>query len=136
MLTVTPPPFPVCSRGVIEKRKGASAMDTPLAVAYRMQAPAEVQFSGTVSSPERFFYGRNTRQEHEAFDVATASGRVEIVNNVVIGQPVPVHPGDTIGVRGEMVHDPGRLPCVHFVHHDPEHTHTDGYLRVDGKTYA
>ncbi len=111
-------------------------MTTPLAVAYSMHTPTEVEFSGRVSSPERFFFGSRTKQEHEAFTVATASGPLEIVDNVEIGKPVTVHPGDAISVRGEMVHDPGRLPCVHFVHHDPQHTHADGFLRVGGKIYA
>ena len=111
-------------------------MITPLGVAYTMHTPAEVEFSGRVSSNERFFYGKNTKQEHEAFNVATSAGPLEIVDNIEIGKPVAIHPGDAIDVKGEMVHDPGKLPCVHFVHHDPQHTHPGGFLRVDGKTYA
>jgi hypothetical protein len=73
---------------------------------------------------------------HEAFDAQTSSGPVEIVDNVSIAPRVPVQPGDSIDVRGEMVHDAGKPPVVHWTHHDPQGTHPDGFIRYHGRTYA
>jgi len=58
------------------------------------------------------------------------------VDNVDIAPPVPVCPGDSIEVRGEMVHDRGRAPIVHWTHHDPGGTHEDGFIRLRGREYA
>jgi hypothetical protein len=49
---------------------------------------------------------------------------------------VPVRPGDRVTVQGEEVHDPGRPPIVHWTHHDPGHRHADGFIVLDGRTYA
>jgi hypothetical protein len=84
----------------------------------------------------RFFIGRRTKCEHEAFDAQTGAGPVEIVDNVRIAPRVPVQPGDRISVRGEMVHDRGRPPIVHWTHHDPEGRHADGFIRFRGQVYA
>lgn len=95
-----------------------------------------VDFSATVTSPARFFHASRSRYEHEAFDVRTSAGPAEVVDNVSIAPSVPVRVGDRIDVRGEMVHDPGRDPIVHFTHHDPQGTHPDGFIRLHGKLYA
>jgi hypothetical protein len=107
-----------------------------LAAAYAGTAPAWVDFVGTVVSPPHFFYGSRSHAMHEAFDVQSTAGRVEIVDNVSIAPRCPVRTGDRIEVGGEMVHDPGRLPVVHWTHHDPAHHHTDGFIRLHGKLYA
>lgn len=107
-----------------------------LAAAYAGNRPAEVTFGATVTSAPRYFTGSRTHCVHEAFDVATAAGPAEIVDNVDIAPRVPVGPGDRIEVRGEMVHDRGRPPVVHWTHHDPEGTHEDGFIRFRGKAYA
>lgn len=107
-----------------------------LQTAYAASKPAEVTFGAQVTSPPHFFYGRQTHCLHEAFDAQTAAGRVEIVDNVCIAPRVPVRPGDSIEVRGEMVHDPGRLPVVHWTHHDPGRKHADGFIRYQGRVYA
>lgn len=104
--------------------------------AYAGTRPAEVTFDASVTSSPRFFYGKNTRCMHEAFDARTAAGGVEIVDNVCIAPRVPVQPGDRIQVRGEMVHDPGRTPIVHWTHHDPGGRHEDGFIRYRGRMYA
>ncbi len=96
----------------------------------------EVTFSGTVTSPARFFYGTHTRCEHETFGVATAAGPMQIIDNTAIAPRVPVQPGDRIQVRGEMVHDPGRIPIVHWTHHDPQGRHPDGFIELRGRFYA
>lgn len=107
-----------------------------LAQAYHAKTPEEVQFRGTVTSAPHDFFGTHTKEEHEEFNVRTTAGPLNVVDNIEIGKSVPVIPGDRVEVRGEMVHDPGREPCVHFVHHDPQGTHPDGFIRLDGVTYS
>ncbi len=104
--------------------------------AYAATTPAEVSFWGNVSSPPRYFFGTRTRCEHETFGVQTAAGPVQIVDNVDIAPRVPVRPGDRIEVRGEMVHDPGRMPVVHWTHHDPQGRHAGGFIQLGGRVYA
>jgi hypothetical protein len=104
--------------------------------AYAGRAPARVDFEATVTSAARFFYGARSHATHEAFDVASSAGPLEIVDNVDIAPRCPVQPGDRIEVRGEMVHDPGRLPVVHWTHHDPSGTHPGGFIRLRGRLYA
>jgi len=96
----------------------------------------EVTFAGTVSSMPSYFFGTHTHCEHETFDVQTAAGPVKIVDNVDIAPPVPVRPGDSLEVRGEMVHDRGQMPIVHWTHHDPQGRHMDGFIRLRGRVYA
>lgn len=107
-----------------------------LQAAYAGTRPAEVTFNAQVTTAPHFFYGSNTHHMHEAFDAQTAAGPVEIVDNVDIAPRVPVQPGDRIDVRGEMVHDPGRMPVVHWTHHDPGGRHEDGFIRYRGRVYA
>jgi hypothetical protein len=107
-----------------------------LAAAYAGTAPVLVDFNATVLSPPRFFYGSRSHAMHEAFDAQSSAGRVEIVDNVSIAPRCPVQTGDRIEVRGEMVHDPGRPPVVHWTHHDPSRHHPDGFIRLRGRLYA
>jgi hypothetical protein len=111
-----------------------AAMD--LAAAYAGNAPAWVDFTATVASPPRFFYSSRTHSTHEAFDVQSSAGRLEVVDNVSIAPRCPVRAGDTIEIRGEMVHDPGRPPVVHWTHHDPGNQHPNGFIRLRGRVYA
>jgi len=103
--------------------------------AYRATDPALVDFTATVSSQPSYFLGTHTHAIHEEFNAQTVAGPVEIVDNVSLAPRVPVHPGDSIEVRGEMVHDPGKLPVVHWTHHDPAHRHADGFIRLRGRVY-
>ncbi|MGB8520230.1 MAG: DUF3465 domain-containing protein [Candidatus Tumulicola sp.] len=107
-----------------------------LFAAYAGTAPATVDFYATVTSDPRFFYGSRTRCMHEAFEASSDAGPVEIVDNVAIAPRCPVRAGDRIEVRGQMVHDPGRPPVVHWTHHDPRHRHDGGFIRLHGRTYA
>jgi hypothetical protein len=107
-----------------------------LAAAYTGTAPAQVDFDATVLTPPRFFWGSRTHAMHEAFDVQSDAGPLEIVDNVSIAPRCPVVPGDRVEVRGEMVHDPGRKPVVHWTHHDPGGQHPDGFIRLRGRQYA
>lgn len=107
-----------------------------LNAAYAGSAPAEVTFSGIVTGTARFFFGARTRCEHEAFGVRTLAGPVQVIDNTGIAPRVPVQPGDRIEVRGEMVHDPGRVPVVHWTHHDPQGKHAGGFIELRGRFYA
>ncbi len=106
------------------------------AAAYFGARSAPVDFEGTVTSEPRYVVGTHSRYTHEHFGVQTSCGPAEVVDNVSIAPRVPVHRGDRIEVRGVMVHDPGKLPIVHWTHHDPIGTHADGFIRCHGKTYA
>ena len=107
-----------------------------LATAYRSTGKAIVDFNATVTSKPTYFMGSHTRCEHEEFDVATAAGPIDVIDNVDLAPRVPVSPGDRIEVRGEMVHDPGKMPVVHWTHHDPAERHPDGFIRFQGREYA
>ena len=57
-----------------------------------------------------------------------------IDNNVDIGKRVPLATGDSVVVHGEYIwNDQGGL--IHFTHHDPAHTHEDGWIEVKGVRY-
>src|SRR5690242_11458129 len=101
-------------------------MRVNLQAAYSVDSPAEVRFQALVTGMPRFFFGSRTHCEHEAFNASTTAGPVEIVDNVAIAPRVPVQPGDRIEVQGEIVHDRGRIPIVHWTHHDPDKRHQDG----------
>ena len=107
-----------------------------LAAAYSGAGRAWVDFTARVASAPRFFYGSRTHAMHEAFDVLSSAGRLEVVDNVGIAPRCPVRVGDAVEIRGELVHDPCRLPVVHWTHHDPAHHHPDGFIRLRGRLYA
>jgi len=104
--------------------------------AYGSRGAAEVVFPATVATSPHYFVGRRTHAMHEAFVATTDAGPVEIVDNVKIAPRVPVSSGDTIVVKGEMVHDKGRIPIVHWTHHDPSRRHEDGFIQLRGQVYA
>ena len=95
-----------------------------------------VDLAATVTSRPTFFIGTHTHARHEEFSAQTATGPIDVIDNVDLAPQVPVRPGDRIEVCGEMVHDPGREPVVHWTHHDPAHRHPDGFIRYRGRTYA
>lgn len=97
----------------------------------------EVTLGGTVLAPPRFFHGKHSRFTHEQFDCRAPDGSTfRVIDNVSIAPRVPVAPGDRVTVKGELVHDRGQPPIVHFTHHDPWGTHEGGFIEVGGRTYA
>jgi hypothetical protein len=97
----------------------------------------EVRFEATVTTPPRYFVGSHTGAEHEQFDCRRDDGStVRIIDNVDLAPRVPVIPGDRVTVQGELVHDPGRPPIVHWTHHDPANRHVDGFIVLNGRRYA
>jgi hypothetical protein len=93
--------------------------------------------TGTVITKPTYFFGTHTHCEHEQFGIQTRAGVVQVIDNVGIAPRVPVQPGDSVEVRGDMVRDPGKpSPIIHWTHHDPGHHHPDGFIRLNGKLYA
>jgi hypothetical protein len=108
-----------------------------LAAGFALGRPSEVTFGATVTSAPRFFYGRRSHAEHEAFAVRSDDGHsLEVVDNVGIAPRVPVVPGDRIDVRGELIPQAQRGPLVHWTHHDPSRRHAGGYIALRGRVYA
>jgi hypothetical protein len=95
-----------------------------------------VDLAATVTSRPTFFVGTHTHARHEEFTAQTEHGSIDVIDNVDLAPQVPVRPGDRIEVRGELVHDPGKQPIVHWTHHDPAHHHPDGFIRYHGRVYA
>lgn len=104
--------------------------------AYHTKQPAQVDFTATVRGSPRFFYGTHTHAEHEAFTVRSPAGPVEVVDNVKLAPALPVRNGDRVEIAGEMVHDPGHIPIVHWTHRDPAGRHPAGFIRWRGRVYA
>jgi hypothetical protein len=104
--------------------------------AYGGRTPAMVDFPATVTSAPRYFTGSRTHALHEEFDAQSPAGPLEVIDNVEIAPTVPIAPGDRIEVCGEMVHDAGKPPIVHWTHHDPVGRHPGGFIRYQGKVYA
>jgi hypothetical protein len=97
----------------------------------------EVTYAGTVLTRPTFFHGKHSKYEHEQFDVKRDDGSTfRVVDNVTLAPRVPVAPGDAVTVRGELVHDRGQPPIVHFTHRDPWGTHPDGFINLNGHVYA
>ncbi len=97
----------------------------------------EVQYTGTVTTPPRFFFGSHSKMQHEQFDVRRDGGELfRVIDNVSIAPRVPVRPGDRVTVKGELVHDRGKPPIVHFTHHDPWGPHEAGFIETGGRRYA
>ena len=97
----------------------------------------QVRYSGTVTTPPSFFWSKHSHREHEQFDVRADDGSpFRVVDNVTLAPRVPARPGDRVTVQGELVHDRGRPPIVHWTHHDPHGRHPDGFISLGGRVYA
>jgi uncharacterized protein DUF3465 len=74
---------------------------------------------------------------HQRFIIrlAGATQTVLVTNNIEVGKRVPLAVGDEVVVHGEYIwNDEGGL--VHFTHHDPDHTHEDGWIELRGLRYT
>ena len=97
----------------------------------------QVHYSGTVTTPPSFFWSKHSHREHEQFDMRADDGSpFRVVDNVTLAPRVPARPGDRVTVQGELVHDRGRPPIVHWTHHDPHGRHPDGFISLGGRVYA
>ena len=95
-------------------------------VAYRNGAPVRLEDLGRVLDSVQNDKSANWSSGEPAVVLAVqrqpGTNTVEVVDNVSIAPRCPVAPGDSIEIRGELVHDPGRLPVVHWTHHDLRRT--------------
>ena len=74
-------------------------------------------------------------QQRFIVQVGGSTQTLLIDNNVDIGKRVPVATGDDLTIHGEYVwNDQGGL--IHFTHHDPAHTHEDGWIELKGVRYS
>lgn len=74
---------------------------------------------------------------HQRFVIrlAGATQTVLVTNNIEVGKRVPLATGDDVIVHGEYVwNDEGGL--IHFTHHDPDHSHEDGWIEWKGVRYS
>jgi hypothetical protein len=75
---------------------------------------------------------------HERFDIRIGSGVAEqdiaVADNITVGEPAPVHRGDSVIVKGVLELDPSG-PVIHWTHHDPRFRHPSGFVEVGGKKY-
>ena len=95
----------------------------------------EVTAQGTVTRLLADDTGPSGTHQRFIVQVSGSSQTLLIDNNVDIGKRVPVATGDDVTVHGEYVwNDQGGL--VHFTHHDPAHTHEDGWIELKAVRYS
>ena len=95
----------------------------------------EVTAQGTVTRLLSDDPGPSGTHQRFIVQVNGSAQTLLIDNNVDIGKRVPVAPGDDVIVHGEYVwNDQGGL--IHFTHHDPDHTHEDGWIELKGTRYS
>jgi hypothetical protein len=95
----------------------------------------EVTVDGTVTRILTDDAGTSGTHQRFIVQVAGATQTLLIDNNVDIGKRVPVAVGDRLTVHGEYVWN-AEGGLVHFTHHDPQHTHEDGWIELRGVRYA
>jgi len=95
----------------------------------------EVTADGTVTRLLADETGSSGTHQRFILQVGGSTQTLLIDNNVNIGKRVPLTTGDGVVVHGEYVwNEQGGL--IHFTHHDPQHTHEDGWIEVKGVRYT
>ena len=95
----------------------------------------EVTADGTVTRLLADDPGPSGTHQRFIVQVRGSAQTLLIDNNVDIGKRVPLATGDDVVVHGEYVwNDQGGL--IHFTHHDPAHTHEDGWIELKGVHYS
>ena len=114
----------------------AVASNAPVERAYAERlSGVQVTVDGAVTRVLSDITGPSGTHQRFIIQVKGASQTVLIENNVDIGKRVPLATGDDVVVHGEYVwNDQGGL--IHFTHHDPAHTHEDGWIEVKGVRYS
>jgi len=99
------------------------------------QSGVQVTANGVVSRLLSDDTGPSGTHQRFIVQVKGSTQTLLIDNNVDIGKRVPVATGDEVVVHGEYVwNDQGGL--IHFTHHDPDHSHEDGWIEVKGVRYS
>jgi hypothetical protein len=75
---------------------------------------------------------------HERFIVTVSAGGLSlplyVTDNISVGQLAPLHVGDQVTVKGELVFD-DLGPLLHWTHRDPRMRHPPGFVIVGGHLY-
>ena len=74
-----------------------------LAAALQAGSPKECTLSAIVTDSPRQYYGSRTHAEHEDFHVLCQGRRLEVVQNLRCSPEIPVQPGDSVCLHGELV---------------------------------
>lgn len=76
------------------------------------------------------------RYTHQRFVLACRSGlTLLVVNDIDIGESVPVRRGNFVEVRGQYIwNEQGGL--IHFTHHDPSGQSPGGWIILSGREYS
>ena len=73
--------------------------------------------------------------QHQKFIVALGSGQTLLIaHNIDIAPRVPVAVGTRLTIAGEYIWN-AEGGLVHWTHHDPDGSHVDGYILLDGVYY-
>jgi uncharacterized protein DUF3465 len=79
--------------------------------------------------------GPTGRHQRFVIRLAGASQTVLVTNNIDVGRRVALATGDEVVVHGEYIwNEEGGL--IHFTHHDPDHSHEDGWIEWRGVRYS
>lgn len=95
----------------------------------------EVTAQGTVTRILTDDKGPSGTHQRFVIRLSGLSQTVLVDNNVDIGKRVALAPGDEVVVRGEYVWN-AEGGLIHFTHHDPAHTHEDGWIEWRGVRYS
>lgn len=112
----------------------ATGTDQVLAAAFEQrQSDVQVQASGRVT---RVLADDNDGSRHQRFIVQLASGQTVLVaHNIDLASRVAsLQTGDVVEFYGEYEWNE-RGGVIHWTHRDPQHGHTDGWIRHNGHTY-
>ncbi len=93
----------------------------------------QVEGQGTVT---RILPDDNEGSRHQRFILRVYGGHTVLVaHNVDLAPRInDLKVGDTVDFHGEYEWNP-KGGVLHWTHHDPRHTHTDGWLKHHGHTY-
>lgn len=93
----------------------------------------QVEGQGTVS---RILKDDTDGHRHQRFILQLAHGATVLVaHNIELAPRIDdLQVGDTVAFYGEYEWNP-KGGVLHWTHHDPRHTHTDGWLKHHGRTY-
>ncbi len=95
----------------------------------------EVTAQGSVTRVLSDDTGPTGRHQRFVIRLEGATQTVLVTNNIDVGKRVPLAMGDDVVVHGEYIwNDEGGL--IHFTHHDPDHSHEDGWIEWRGVRYS
>jgi hypothetical protein len=99
------------------------------------QSGAEVTAEGSVTRLLSDATGPSGTHQRFVVRLSGGSQTVLVENNLDIGKRVPLATGDDVVVHGEYVWN-AEGGLIHFTHHDPVHTHEDGWIEWKGARYG